>query len=158
VEPGRMNAAELQRGIMQAHREFYSWREGIRHLFLPGSQQRFFNCMIRFAGKHLTKKICKSAKPHLKALEGLEQWKEDFQRQCAGLRDRLVARAESLSGDISLRKEEWLRALDQSIERLGESLSALKEEYHPHCRQLIESLRNNLLRETEAILVRVPAT
>lgn len=151
VEPGRMNAAELQRGVMQAHREFYSWREGIRHLFMPGSQHRFFNFMIRFAGKRLTRQVCRAAKPHLDSLDNLDQWKKNFQAQFEELRKSLAGLAESLSEDVAERKEKLRQYIEQSVERLRENLNVLKEEYHPYCSQLLESLRTRLLRETEAL-------
>ena len=85
-----------------------SWREGIRHLFLPRTQRRFCNCLIRFTGKRLTKQICKAVKPHLKALEGLEQWKENFRGQFEDLHAKLIDLAESLSGDMAQRKDKFL--------------------------------------------------
>lgn len=155
VDPGRMNAAELQRGVIKAHREFYTWREGIRHLFLRGAQQRLYRCIIRFAGKRLTRKICRDSKPHLKALDRLEQWKVGIKAQYEGLQNSMTDLAASLTGDLVQRKEKILYAVDDWLDQLREDLQTLKKEYHPHCRQLIERLRTRLLIEADAILVRV---
>jgi radical SAM superfamily enzyme YgiQ (UPF0313 family) len=152
IEPGKMSPADLQRGIIQAHKAFYSWREGIRHLFLPGSHQRFFNFLIRIMGKPLTRKICKAAKPHLKALDDLEKWKKEFNSQIAGLREGLRRLAGSISDDMVLRKEKFLALMDQTMDRLRENMISIKQEYHPYCRKLLDSLRSDLLKETEAVL------
>jgi radical SAM superfamily enzyme YgiQ (UPF0313 family) len=153
IEPGRMSPAELQRGIIRAHKEFYSLREGIRHLLRPGAHHRFYHFLIRIMGKRLTRKISKSARPHLKALDDLDRWKLEFQDQIAGLLDGLARLAGSISEDMAQRKEQFLALLDQTTDRLRENMISIKEEYHPYCRRLLDSFRSDFLRETEAVLI-----
>ncbi|MHC4943900.1 MAG: radical SAM protein [Planctomycetota bacterium] len=152
VEPDRMNAAELQKAILDAHKDFYSLKEAFRHLFYPGYQHRFYSAMIRFAGRGLTRRICRAIKPHLKGLEKLEQWKQSFHDQFYGLQSRLASFTESLSGDLSEQKDKLQEMLDQVMDRLRDSLNTLSEEYHPYCRRLLENLRVSFMKEAEAVL------
>jgi radical SAM superfamily enzyme YgiQ (UPF0313 family) len=153
VAPERMEAAELQKAIMDAHKDFYSFKEAFRHLFYPGYQHRFYSAMIRFAGRGLTRRICRATKPHLKGLERLDQWKQSFRDQFTGLQSRLASFTESLSGDLSEQKEKLQEMLDQVMDHLWDGLNTLNEEYHPYCRRLLENLRISFMKEAEAVLV-----
>ena len=95
VEPKGMKAAELQNALLDAHRAFYSFREAFRHLLFPAYQHRFYNAMIRFAGRRLVRKICRVMKPHTAALENLDRWAQGFDEQLKVLKKRLASLSES---------------------------------------------------------------
>lgn len=165
VRPQRMTPAELQHGITRAFREFYSPREGLRRLFVR-APQRLNNCLIRFLGRRLFRRIMRETLPHQRALEKLNDWLATTDRLCSNFRLRLrelaakvqEARAE-LAGKVDDTCEdlaEWrahlLETFEERLQSLGESLGSLAESYHPFCQRVLEEIRTYCRTETEAVL------
>ena len=157
VESAAISSADLQRAIALAHQEFYSWSEGLRHLFLTGSHQRLYNCVVRFAGSRLTRRICAEAKPHLNELGRLERWRADFHEIYGKLSASMSRLTGSVSGDMAQSKKVILEALEQGVGRLSEAAHALRQEYQPYCDRLLDSLSAALNRDMEQLLLEAPA-
>jgi len=165
VRPRNMTPSELQDGISRAFREFYSPREGLRRLFIR-APNRFYNCLIRFLGRRLFRRIVKETLPHRRALERLNEWLGSVDDLCStvrvGLREfsaRVRERGEDLSGkldrardDLAEARVQLFRTMEESLQSLGESMETLAERYHPFCQRVLEELRACFYSETEAAL------
>ncbi len=167
IQPQLMSPAELQEGIARAFRRFYSPREGIRKLFTKGPY-RWHNCLIRFLGNRLVRRIIEETLPHRNDLDRLNDWLKNVDELLANFKDHVGELGDKLKSahrelseaidrtrqDLSERTAGYLEAFEDRIGRLRESLPSLSERYHPFCRRLLEELRIRFRSEMEAVLVR----
>ncbi len=166
VKPARMTAMELQSGIMRAFREFYSPWEGVKRLFAR-APQRIENCVIRFLGRRLVRRVAKETLPHQRGLERLNEWIGRVDALYASYKERLkelgtkieVSRADLSKAldrgraDLAERKARVVASFEAHVKSLRESLSSLGESYHPFCQRFLDELYARFCMEAEAVLV-----
>jgi len=166
VKPARMTAMELQNGIMRAFREFYSPWEGVKRLFAR-APQRLENCVIRFLGRRLVRRVAKETRTHRRGLERLNEWIGRVDAMYASSKENL----KELRAWIEASREDFSKALDRGraelaerkarlvagfeahLKTLRESLASLGESYHPFCQRFLDELYARFRKEAEAVLV-----
>ncbi len=129
VKPARMTAMELQQGIMRAFREFYSPWEGVKRLFAR-APQRLQNCVIRFLGRRLVRRIEKETTPHRNGLERLNEWIVSADALYGSYKERLKelgAKIEASRADLSRRLETSRADLSKKLEASRADLSKAME-------------------------------
>ena len=168
IQPRRMSAGELQDGLSRAFREFYSPREAIRRLFVNGPE-RLHNCMIRFMGRRLVKRVIKETEPYRSDLDRIREWLaaaeetlRHYQSCLSDLRERAGRKSAHLSDALDRRINEWtegkdrfLAGFEERMASLKEGLAHLGESYQPFCRRVLEDLRRCFLSECEAVPAQV---
>jgi radical SAM superfamily enzyme YgiQ (UPF0313 family) len=117
VQPKTIPAHELYQLSSAAWLEFYSVKEGIKHLFY--GNDHWFNFLVRIWGAKLAQKFIEENSYYRKALASLDEWID----KRTGEYDLWMAKFDSLASDAKINIEERRKAAKLEVERIISTLS-----------------------------------
>lgn len=135
VQSKLISPLELQRGVFEASKKFYSVHDAVGRLF--SGQHRWFNFFIRLEGKYLAHRIIRDNRDYVDSLRQLHEW-----------HDRLTQEARELAQHIRKVVDDWSLELEAKRVRLHNYLSetyrryseiSVPEEYRSYWRRTVES-------------------
>lgn len=147
VRPERLSPHVLQRELVRAHRQFYSWTEAVRHLLLARGR-RLVNAHYRVIGSLLALWILLQTGGHRRRLRALERWSREVETRYARIRRQVGSKVQQLGKGLSPASVPGLSSAEEFARWLRRSLEALPQEFLPYCHRYlvpkIEALRKAL--------------
>jgi len=148
VQSHQISPLELQKGIFEASKKFYSVHDAVGRLF--SGQHRWFNFLIRLEGKYLARRIVKDNRDYVDSLRQLHEW-----------HDRLAEEARQLAQHVRKVVDDWSLELEAKRVRLRSYLSetykrysetSVPEEYRIYWKRKVESTLAAIQSHFEAAL------
>ncbi|MBI2092098.1 MAG: radical SAM protein, partial [Deltaproteobacteria bacterium] len=117
VQPKTIPAHELYQLSSAAWLEFYSLKEGIKHLFY--GNDHWFNFLVRIWGSKLAQKFIEENSYYRKALASLDEWID----KRTGEYDLWLAKIDGIATDAKINIEERRKAAKLEMERIISMIS-----------------------------------
>jgi radical SAM superfamily enzyme YgiQ (UPF0313 family) len=147
IQPAKMTPHLLQEELSRSHKDFYSWKEALRHL-LSAPRERLYNAKIRIMGRFLALWIHFQVGPYRRELKALEAWSQEVETRYQRIWREWGGRVQNLSREISHTAEPVRASAEEFMGWLRKSLEPLPKEFLPYCqgylRPKIETIRKLL--------------
>jgi radical SAM superfamily enzyme YgiQ (UPF0313 family) len=136
IQPAKMTPHLLQEELSRSHKDFYSWKEALRHL-LSAPRERFYNARIRIMGSFLTLWVHRQVRGYRRQLKALEAWSREVDNRYQGLWKEWGSRVQNLGREISNTAEPVRASAEEFMRWLRKSLEPLPQEFLPYCRRYV---------------------
>ena len=136
IQPARMTPHLLQEELSRSHKDFYSWKEALRHL-VSAPREKFYNAKIRIMGSFLTLWIHRQVRGYRRQLKALEAWSQEVDNRYQSLWKEWGGRVQNLSREISHTTEPVRASAEEFMRWLRKSLEPLPLEFLPYCRRYV---------------------
>jgi radical SAM superfamily enzyme YgiQ (UPF0313 family) len=148
VQSHRISPLELQKGVFEASRKFYSLRDAMGRLF--SGQHRWFNFLIRLEGKFLTRRIIKDNRDYLDSLRQLHEWHDRLAEEARQVAQHIRKVRDDWSLELEAKRAHVHGYLSETYKRFSET--SVPEEYRNYWKRKVESTLAAIKSHFESVL------
>jgi radical SAM superfamily enzyme YgiQ (UPF0313 family) len=149
IEPKNMSSIVLQKAIENCHLDFYSLKEGLKHLYY--GNEHFFNFLIRIVGNKTARHVAENTKFYKQALEKLERWHNTVNTEYKAWSKKIDLLVGDFKVNAASKNQAIRQATEDLLKQLQEQKTAAEKSFRPFVQKQYEIVVKNINEKLEKL-------